>query len=155
MEAALWKAPRPNHVTHTAIMPELQKALCPSCPCSSAALAACLARYSLRVMPWALARLVWDGGSVVAIERNIQAPTRTQTPVKEKANTPDMTARMEARGFPMTHMASSKTPERDSAWSVAFLSPLRMLVHLLRLMAPHGGIAAMKGVMQYSTQAGA
>ena len=83
--------------------------------------------------------------------RNISAPMSTHRPVTENESTPEMTASVEASGLPTTHIASSNTPESDSARLTPWRSlPIRY-VQRARLIAPHGGTAARNGTMQYST----
>ena len=106
-------------------------------------------------MPASFASCVCDFGSVVSSVRNISAPTITHMPVNENARMPEITARNEASGLPITHMHSSNTPHSDSARFVRSPSPLSNVVQRWRLIAPHGGMAAMNGVMQNSTHSGA
>ena len=79
----------------------------------------------------------------------------THMPVNENASRPEITASVEASGLPTTHMHSSSTPESDSARSVRSRSPRSKRAHRPRLIAPHGGMAAMNGTMAYSTHSGA
>ncbi len=181
MPAADWNAPRPNHVTHTAIRPGPQmdslrpaRASISACrmasrtsfsdlpserarsraysiavsTCNALERAASRSRYSLRVMPASRANCVCDFGSVETSVRNISAPTTTHMPVNENASNPEITANVDARGLPTTHMHSSNTPDSDSARFVRSVSPFSNVVHRWRLIAPHGGIAAMNGTMQ-------
>ena len=76
-------------------------------------------------------------------------------PVNENASRPEITAKVDASGLPITHMHSSNTPHSESARFVFSVSPLSWFVQRWRLIAPHGGMAAMNGVMQNNTHSGA
>ena len=79
-------------------------------------------------MPSARASAVCDGGSVVSSVRNISAPITTHMPVNENASRPEITASVDARGLPITHMHSSNTPDSDSARFVLSASPFSSVV---------------------------
>lgn len=118
------------------------------CARSSFAFSASRSRNSLRETPASRARSDWLGGHVVISVRNMSAPISTQIPVNDIARNPEITANVDASGLPTTHIASSNTPDSESAR----LTPARSLpiryVQRARLMAPHGGTAAKNGTMQ-------